>query len=79
MTKLARDYATYELAKPGGERCDGCKWFRGGACELVEGKIAAGGWCRFHHAARRRRMPPNLPAHVREMRRRMPLDREQAR
>lgn len=46
---LARDYAQYGRAKAGGDRCDECRWFTGAACEIVEGKIAAGGWCRFFH------------------------------
>ena len=72
MAKLSKDYAQYGLAKPGGDRCDACKWFLTKACEVVEGAIAAGGWCRFYHGEdRKRRDRETDRGYVREMRRKI--------
>jgi hypothetical protein len=54
MAKLSKEYARYGLAKSGGDRCDACRWFSAQSCEIVEGSIAAGGWCRFYHSEARK-------------------------
>ena len=65
--KLAKDYAQYGRAKPGGDRCDECRWFVAGqSCEIVDGQIGAGMWCRFHHE-RARRQPMRDVSADREM------------
>ena len=51
MAKLSKDYAQYGEAKSGGDRCDECKWFRAGSCEVVKGKIGPDMWCRFWHGS----------------------------
>lgn len=48
--KLAQSYAKYGKAKPGGDECRACRWFDAlSSCEIVEGRIARDGWCRFFH------------------------------
>jgi hypothetical protein len=54
MAKLSKEYAQYGPAKPGGDRCDECKWFLRRLCEIVEGPIASAYWCRFHHSEARK-------------------------
>lgn len=58
MAKLSKQEAQYERAKPGGDRCAECKWFeieRPNGCEIVDGDVASGGWCRFFHDSSHRR------------------------
>ncbi len=49
MARLTKEYARYGVSKSNGDRCDECRWFKTGGCEIVEGRIAANGWCRFWH------------------------------
>lgn len=49
MARLTKEYARYGVSKANGDRCDECRWYRPGTCEIVEGQIAANGWCRFWH------------------------------
>ena len=66
---LSQEEARYGLAKPGGDRCEECKWFRPPrACEIVEGRISPGGWSKVFHRKTRRVSDDEGRAYVRQMR-----------
>ncbi|HVN00956.1 MAG TPA: high-potential iron-sulfur protein [Caulobacteraceae bacterium] len=45
-SKFSQTMAKYQPTPKGAQRCDGCTQFQGpDACKVVEGKIAASGWC----------------------------------
>jgi hypothetical protein len=45
-SKFSQSMAKYQPAPKGSQRCDGCTQFQApDACKVVEGKIAASGWC----------------------------------
>lgn len=57
MAKKTKAEAQYGRAKPDGDRCDECRWFeveRPRGCEIVEGTIEPGGWCKFFHRGKAR-------------------------
>jgi hypothetical protein len=44
--KFSQSMAKYQPSPKGAQRCDGCTQFQpADACKVVEGKIAASGWC----------------------------------
>jgi len=46
--KVSKAAAHYRDRPNGPQRCGGCVHFRGGSCEIVEGRISPNGWCRFY-------------------------------
>jgi hypothetical protein len=45
-SKFSQSMAKYQPTPKGAQRCDGCTQFQSpDACKVVEGKIAASGWC----------------------------------
>ena len=45
-SKFSQSMAKYQSTPKGAQRCDGCTQFQGpDACKVVEGKVAASGWC----------------------------------
>lgn len=56
MAKKTKAEAGYGPANPGGDQCRDCRWFeveRPMGCEIVEGRISPGDWCKFFHAKAR--------------------------
>ncbi len=44
--KVSKASARYRDRPNGDQQCSGCTHFRGGTCEIVEGRISSDGWCR---------------------------------
>jgi hypothetical protein len=49
IAKMAQKAAGYQATPKGDQSCANCALFKApDACTLVDGAIAAGGWCRFY-------------------------------
>ena len=47
QAKLAQKDADYQAQRKGNQRCDNCIQFEApAACKVVEGQVAAQGWCK---------------------------------
>lgn len=47
--KISQKAVSYQPTPKGGQRCDGCALWQGpSSCKLVEGSIAASGWCTLY-------------------------------
>ncbi|NJO54271.1 MAG: high potential iron sulfur protein [Bacteroidales bacterium] len=47
--KASQKASGYQATPKGPQRCDNCRMFVApAACQVVEGSIAAGGWCRLY-------------------------------
>ena len=48
-SKIAQRAVSYQPTPKGGQRCDGCALWQGpSSCKLVDGSIAASGWCTLY-------------------------------
>ena len=47
--KIPQRTVSYQSSPKGGQRCDGCALWQGSSsCKLVDGTIAASGWCALY-------------------------------
>lgn len=47
--KIAQKAVSYQPTPKGGQRCDNCALWQGSSsCKLVDGSIAASGWCTLY-------------------------------
>lgn len=47
--KVPQKAVSYQTTPKGAQRCDNCAfWQTPSACKLVDGEIAAGGWCSLY-------------------------------
>ena len=53
QTKATQDDADYQATPKGNEKCSSCQFFEAsaGTCQVVEGTVAAEGWCNLYNAA----------------------------
>jgi hypothetical protein len=49
--KIPKAVAHYQYYPNDGMRCGFCRFYRGGACAIVAGRIPPYGWCRFFRPA----------------------------
>ncbi|WP_291602720.1 high-potential iron-sulfur protein [Bradyrhizobium sp.] len=49
VKKATQAASGYQASPKGNQQCDNCRhWAGGGVCKVVEGSIAAAGWCRLY-------------------------------
>lgn len=48
VKKASQQSAGYQGSPKGNQRCDNCRHWSGGSCKVVDGAVAAEGWCRLY-------------------------------
>lgn len=48
VKKATQQASGYQASPKGNQQCDNCRHWAGGSCKVVEGSVAANGWCRLY-------------------------------